>query len=124
MGSRAAKIDPRLLGTWRSDRRRTLRHFKPKPGCPPQSLRRFKALFGKLVVEWGRGGCRTELDGYGKSVLYEVVATDATSVVVRSRDERTGQHCLQHIHFDGDYYWVAIGNGSLCEFFRRVPPGE
>jgi hypothetical protein len=122
VGELAGKTDRRLLGTWVSDRRRTFRHFKPKAGCPPQSLRKFKAIFGKLAVKWGRRFYHTELDGHRRSARYEVVASDASSVVVRSRDELSGEDQLQHIHFDGDYYWVALSGGSLCEFFRRVPP--
>ncbi|QEL16930.1 hypothetical protein [Limnoglobus roseus] len=120
----APKVDPRLLGTWRSDRRRTFRHFKPKAGCSPRSLRLFKGLFGKLVIRWDRRTCHTDLDGFCQAVRYEVVASDAVSVVVRLREGLTGEERLQHIHFDGDHYWVALGGGSLCEFFRRVPPGE
>lgn len=115
------KTDRRLLGTWRSDRRRTFRHFKPKAGCPPKSLRKLKALFGKLVVKWGRGVCYTELVGHRESTRYDVVASDTASVVVRLRDELSGEDRLHHIHFDGDYYWVALSGGSICEFFRRVP---
>ena len=122
MGRSPAKTDPRLLGTWRSDRRRTFRHFKPKAGCPPQSLRKFRALFGKLVVTWGRSVVRTELNGHRWSARYEVVARDAVSVVVRVWDESGGEDGLQHVHFAGDYYWVALAGGSVCEFFRRVPP--
>lgn len=116
-----AKSDRRLLGTWQSDRRRTFRHFKPKAGCSPHSLRKFKAMFGKLVVQWDRGVYHTELDGHRSSARYEVVASDAESVVVRSRDELSGEDRLQHIHFDEDSYWVALAGGSICEFFRRVP---
>jgi hypothetical protein len=118
---RAAKTDRRLLGTWQSDRRRTFRHFKPKPGCSPHALRKLKGLFGKLVVRWGRGVYVTELDGHQTSVRYEVVATDAESVVVRFRDELSGSDQLQQIHFAGDYYWIALTGGAIFEFFRRVP---
>lgn len=116
------KSDRRLVGTWQSDRRRTFRHFKPKAGCSPQGLRKLKALFGKLVITWGRGVYHTELDGHRSSARYEVVASDSTSVVVRTRDVVSGEDRLQQIHFDGDSYWVSLLGGNICEFFRRVPP--
>ncbi len=119
MGHSVPKYDRRLLGTWRSDRRRTFRHFKPKRGCTPQSLRQLKALFGKLVIRWGRGKYHTELDGYRESTTYEMVASDSVSVVIRYRDGLGGEDQLRQIHFDGDYYWLALG-GGLCEYFRRV----
>lgn len=119
--SKSAKSDRRLVGIWRSDRRRTFRHFKPKANCPPQSLRKFKAMFGKLVVRWGRSICYTDLDGHRVSARYEVVASDSVSVIVRLRDTTGGEDRLQQIHFDGNFYWVALSGGNICEFFRRVP---
>jgi hypothetical protein len=111
--------DSRLLGTWRSDRRRTFRHYKPKAGCSPQALAGLKAMFGKLVVRWGRGKYHTELEGHRESGGYEVVASDSVSVVVRYQDFLSGEDRLRQIHFDGDYYWIALG-GGLCEYFRRI----
>ncbi len=119
MGQREPKFDRRLIGGWQSDRRRTFRHFKPKMGCPPQSFRKLKAMFGKLVIRWGRGRCHTELDGYCDSVAYEVIARDTSSVVIHYRDCVTETDTIQHIHFEENYYWIAV-SGSLIEWFRRV----
>lgn len=113
------KMDRRLLGTWKSDRARTFRHFRPKPNCPPASLRKLKAMFGKLTVRWGRRKCYTDLDGYRDVSNYEVIARDSVSVVVRLPDFLSGEPRLHHIHFDGEYYWIPL-SGGLCEFFRRV----
>ena len=119
MGQRAPKYDSRLIGTWQSDRRRTFMHFKPKWGCPPQNLRKLKAMFGKLVIRWGRGRCHTELDGYCDSDTYEVIARDTSSVVIRYRDGITEMDRIQHIHFEENDYWIAV-SGRLIEWFRRV----
>ena len=119
MSSPKPTFDRRLLGTWRSDRRRTFRHFKPKPGAAPESLRKLRSLFGKLVIHWERGRYSTELDGHRDAGEYEVIASDAKSVVVCCRDPRTDRETLQQIHFDGDYYWIAL-DGRLIEWFRRV----
>ena len=122
MAPHSAKSDPRLLGIWRSDRRRTFKHFKPKAKCPPSSFRKFKALFGELVVKWDRGVVHIELDDYRSATPYVVLASDAVSVVVRSKDPLSGEERIQQIHFEGDCYWVALPGGRLCEFFRRVQP--
>jgi hypothetical protein len=111
--------DRRLLGTWQSDRRRTFRHFRPKPGCSPQALAKFKAIFGKLVVRWGRGKYHTELAGLRESAEFEIVASDSRSVVVRYQDAFFEEARLQQIHFAGDWYFIAL-SGGLCEYFRRV----
>ena len=115
----APKYDSRLIGVWQSDRRRTFRHFKPKMGCPPNKFRILKAMFGKLIVRWGRGRCATELNEFCDSVAYEVIARDTSSVVIRYRDSVTETGTIQHIHFEKNYYWIAL-SGSLIEWFRRM----
>lgn len=112
------KLDRRLLGTWRSDRRRTFRHYKPGPRSTVEGQRKFKSIFGKLIVRWTARRCHFEFDetrfkGSRWSRPYDVVASDETSVIVRS------DGVLSQLHFEGDCYWIAVG-GVLCEFFRRV----
>ena len=120
MPRREPQHDPRLIGTWQSDRRRTFRHFKPKAGCRPASLLKLKRLFGKLVIEWGRTKYTTELDGVRSTARYRVVARDTSSVVVAFADDLTGgAEVLRQIHFHGDHYMMPTG-GSLVEWFRRV----
>jgi hypothetical protein len=112
------KTDRRLQGTWRSDRRRTFRFYKPGPRSTVEGQRKFRSIFGKLIVRWTARRCHlewdgTRFDGERSSQPYEVVASDETSVIVRSGG------VLRQIHFDGDYYWIAI-DGGLCEYFRRI----
>jgi|SRR5580704_7696488 hypothetical protein len=112
------KVDRRLLGTWRSDRRRTLQFYKPGPHSTPKGHQKLRSLFGKLIVRWTARRCHLEFDGTrfdGErwSQPYEVVAIDETSVIVRS------DGILSQIHFEKDYYWIAVG-GFLCEHFRRI----
>lgn len=117
------QYDHRLLGKRRSDRRRTFKHFRPKPGCSPASLKKFKAIFGKLVIRWGRGKSYSELDGRRSVTAYEIIASDSESVVIRYHDTLAGDDRLRQIHFDGDDYWIALC-GGLCEYFRRVRIGD
>jgi len=123
MSASRTRIDKRLIGTWRSDRARTLRTFTPSPSISPESVRRFKALFGKLVIRWGRGVYRTDCDGFRSAEKYTVVASDASSVVIKARGPLGPDPELRQIFFDGDYYWIALG-GGVCEYFRRVPRGS
>jgi hypothetical protein len=112
------KVDRRLLGTWKSDRRRTFRHYVPKPGTSPQSLRKLKSLFGKLVVRWGFRRVHTDLDGFEDSSDYEIIAHDSSSVVVECFDSLSQEKRLLQIQFEDNYYWVWAGN--LREYFKRV----
>jgi hypothetical protein len=111
-------IDRRLLGTWKSDRRRTFKDHVFKPGVSAQAMHKLKALFGKLTIWWGHRRFRTEMDGVKSSGEYEVIARDASSVVVRYVDTLLGER-IQQIHFEGKHYWIHV-HGNLREFFRRV----
>jgi hypothetical protein len=110
-----SKADRRLLGTWRSDRRRTLQHYKPGPKSTPRRWWKFRSIFGKLTVRWTARRWYSDFEGSRTSAPYEVVASDETSVVVRGVDSKE----LVHIHFEGDYYWMAK-HGTHCEYFKRV----
>ena len=112
--------DSRLIGTWKSDRRRTFLHWRPKRNCPPKVYERFKALFGKLQIRWGRGRYYSVMDGVKETHSYEVLASDRSSVVIRKSEADLVFDELMQIYFDNeDCYWIALGNG-LCEYFKRV----
>lgn len=112
------QADKRLRGTWRSDRRKTFQYY-PDKSVSQAKLRKFKALFGKMVVRWGRTKYHSELNGQRWSTPFEIVASDDSSVVIRSHDSILDADALTQIHFEGDYYWVAV-DGRLVEWFRRV----
>lgn len=110
----AALIDRRLLGTWKSDRKRTFEgHLWPDTATPTVQ-RRFRAIFGKLVVHWTPKRTTWELDGVRETNTYQVLASDVDSVAVLVNGS------IYHIHFDGDeYYYLNLGR--TMEYFRRVP---
>lgn len=118
-----AKIDKRLLGTWKSDRKRTFQgHPWPKSTTAEQN-RRFRALFGKLVVRWTPTRCLSEMDDFRGSCRYTVLGSDEQSVAVyrECTPAFPSNENICHIHFDGDeYYYVHIAGTRLIEYFRRV----
>ena len=111
--------DRRLLGTWKSDRHRTLKHFRTKAGCSPQTERKFRSIFGHLIVRWTPKRYITELDGIRRTQAYEVLATDESSVVVRLGPTHPEDSKLLYIHFDETHYWISV-SGHLHEWFKRV----
>jgi hypothetical protein len=124
-------IDRRLVGTWKSDRRRTFKNFYFKPGADLKAIRKLKSIFGKLVIRWGYRKIVSELDGSVWEDEYEVVAKDASSVVVRVRQtdpqwekipqtELLPREYLKQIHFDGEHFWIGTPFGHLSEYFKRV----
>ena len=115
------KTDRRLLGTWRSDRRRTLRELRFPRHVPRKRQEPLRAIFGKLRLTYTRSRVRCALDNWRVIRPYEVLASDSSSVAICFNDELTGGWLIQHIHFDpkdADRYWVSIGFGR--EWFKRV----
>jgi hypothetical protein len=107
------------MGTWQSDRRRSLRNYKPATKKIPPRHSKFRAIFGKLKIRWTRRRYYTEFMGSKKRGNYEIVASDESSLVVRTY-EADGEPALRQIHFDGpDTYWVGCW-GMLCEYFKRI----
>jgi len=121
MPTHKTKPDRRLLGTWRSDRRRTLRELRFPRHVPRKRQQPLRDIFGKLRLTYTRSRVRYVLDDWRAFRPYEVLASDSISVAIRYHDELTGEWLIQHIHFDpkdADGYWVSIGFGR--EWFRRV----
>jgi hypothetical protein len=120
MSKRKLRIDRRLIGTWKSDRRMTFRHFTPKRGATPQQLRKFKSLFGKLTVRYGTQYFHEEMDGSKFRTKYELLAQDSETVVVRFYDTLREEARVVQIHFEKDHYWIWAW--GMREFFKRVSP--
>ncbi len=116
----------RLLGTWKSDRRRTFRNWKPSAQATPAQTRKFKSLFGRLTIRWTSKRGYSSFDNvFDKGEPYAVVACDDDSLVIRTAKPKwLGEGTeLHHIYFDDDgvHYWtpLVIIEGFV-EWFRRV----
>ena len=116
--------DSRLIGTWRSDARKTsidiatrrdIRSSKNK-----KKNQKLLSLFGKLELRYTRTLCHSRLGNHESVAAYKVVAKDENSVALLSVQPLVGKQIV-HIHFVGKHYWVYLGSSGLREFFKRVP---
>ena len=110
--------DRRLVGTWRSDSKRTWPEVEARKDITNKRKQGLRALFGRLELRYTRTACYVTLDGDTQRMPYRVVARDASSVAIVIDDPVAGPR-ISHIHFDGLHYWVAV-EGKFREFFRRV----
>jgi hypothetical protein len=139
---RIPSMDKRLLGTWKSDKRRTFQEWSWTKRLTPQKRNRFKAIFGKLEVTYTRTKVISTLRHrkWEQARRYSVVAADETSVAVvqfgkmeiKNRrkydavnleiaEELFGSKPkIEHIHFDKKHFWISLGNGRNREFFRKI----
>jgi hypothetical protein len=111
-----------LIGTWRSDRRRTVAQWVYPKRLAAERREMFEAIFGRLEVRFTRTRHSTIYDGQQHSCPYRVIwsregPTFPQLVVVygRGKDERA-----QQIFFDSPNSYYVQG-GKCAEFFKRVP---
>lgn len=87
-------------------------------------MRKFKALFGELTIRWTRTRYSTSIDDFKQRTLYELIASDNDSLVVRvPKPSFLGEGSeLQQIHFySDDLYWFPVNTSNgFVEWFRRV----
>lgn len=111
----------RLIGTWKSDAKRTMEGWVFRPKTPPARRRAIAGMFGKLTMTFTGSTVVTEYNGRVESSHYRVLGKDSNSVAILSWDDngpRAGD--IQHIHFDESHFWVLIGKGPNIEWFRRI----
>ena len=75
-------------------------------------------MFGYLTLRFTRGRMYSEFKGHREVQKYKVLASDADSVAILYQDLLLKRSSIQHIHFEGRHYWIALGWNR--EFFRKV----
>jgi hypothetical protein len=140
------KWDKRLLGVWKSDRKRTFKEWVWTKKLSPQKKRRFESIFGKLEITFTRGKIIHTLrhQRWEQSRRYLVAATDENGVAIVQygklniknprKYDRINLEILEstfparpeisHLHFDKKHYWISLGNGRNREFFKKIKSGR
>ena len=109
--------EPRLIGSWKSDARKTAREIDARADIPLSKKSRLKKLMGKLELRYTRNRCYAKLGGHITLMRFSVVARDESSVAIVTVGPILGRQIV-HIHFEDEYYWVCLGN--IREYFRQV----
>jgi hypothetical protein len=113
--------DSRLIGTWRSDGRKTANEIAVRCDIPASKKLKLRRFFGRLELRYTESRCYSRLGDYVSVNRYAVVAKDAWSVALVLFNPISGTQIV-HIHFKGDRYWITLGSGRMREFFKRVGP--
>jgi hypothetical protein len=135
------KTDKRLLGTWKSDKRRTFLEWNWKKNSSPKRKARVKSLFGK----WEFTYTRTKVISLNRhlscewSRCYRILGVDDSCVAIVLFGELEFKHpskywaegleilrefsskpTIKVIHFEKKHAWVSFGNGKNREFFTKM----
>lgn len=113
--------DPRLIGTWRSDGRKTAKEIAARRDIPANKKAKLRRFFGKLELHYTETHCYARLGDYVSVNRYTVVVKDEWSAALIVFNPIAGKHVVQ-IHFEADHYWITLGSGRMREFFNRVSP--
>jgi hypothetical protein len=109
--------DSRLIGTWKSDARRTAQEIEARRDIRGAKKSKLLSLFGKLELRYTKTHVYASLEDYKTASRYTVVAKDTSSVATISEDSIAGKQIF-HIHFEGDHYWISLGR--IREYFKRM----
>jgi hypothetical protein len=109
--------EPRLIGTWRSERKKTAGEIDARADIPRSKKSKLKNLIGKVELRYTRNRCHAKLGDDIRPMRFSIVARDESSVAIVTVDPILGREIV-HIHFEDEYYWVCLGN--IREYFKRV----
>lgn len=113
--------DSRLIGTWRSDSRKTALEIAARRDIASGAKKKLISLFGKLELRYTPSRCYSTLGETTWVNRYVVVAKDSSSVALVTSNGLGGKEIV-HVHFEGPRYWIVLGSGRAREFFKRVNP--
>ncbi|HRY49511.1 MAG TPA: hypothetical protein P5186_15785 [Candidatus Paceibacterota bacterium] len=109
--------DKRLIGTWRSDRRRTMAEWVSVRRLTERRRKKLSDIFGHLTLRFTRSRLHSEFKGTRDTQEYAVLASDSDSVSIVHWDGLLKERRIQHLHFEGRHYWITLGRNR--EFFRK-----
>jgi hypothetical protein len=102
--------DSRLIGTWKSDGRKTAKEIAARRDIPANKKAKLRRLFGKLELRHTATHCYARLGDYLSVNRYTVVAKDKRSAALIVFNPLEGKRLVQ-IRFAGDHYWIILGSG-------------
>ncbi|MEO8753463.1 MAG: hypothetical protein ABI624_12375 [Casimicrobiaceae bacterium] len=110
-------VDPRLLGTWRSDAALTLAEWNFSPDTSDADRARIEAYFGRKTLRYTAAQILSDMDGKRTTCPYRVATMDDEWVAIIRREG--GRDEIQHLRMvEPDVYCVSVGRNR--EFYRRV----
>jgi hypothetical protein len=114
--------DSRLIGTWRSDGRKTAKEIAARRDISASKKAKLRRFCGKLELRYTPSRCHSRLGGQVSVNRYAVVAKDAWSAALVVFNPILGKQIV-HVHFESENrYWITLDSGRMREFLKRVNP--
>src|SRR5262245_10805678 len=117
-------LDSRLLGTWRSDTRRTMRDILARRDITPRGRKVFRGIFGNLELRYSRTRVYSKFRGSLEVNRYNVLGKDEEGVAIQVERGPGNLGRLYHIRFDEPYYWICLGKFRGSNASRKRKGGQ
>lgn len=117
MVGRAYKSDRRLLGEWKSDRRRTMAEWKWPPRTSARKKKFVASLFGHLKLRYTQRFLYSDYKGTKSREPYEILGSDSSSVAIAVDSALYEETRIYQMNFADGGYWISLGRQR--EWFRR-----
>lgn len=109
-----------LLGTWVSDRRRTLEDVDARRDIKPKARRILKTMFGKLRLTYRNKTVVSHFEGQKTIERYEILGRTDNQIAIKSVQRGNLGERIYLLTFDGeDRYSISLG--KFREYFKRAP---
>jgi len=111
--------DDRLIGTWISDKDKTLRQFREQ-GISNDKLYDFlNDNLGKLKITYTPHKAIINFEGTFTEEKYEVLGKDHNSIAIKGKSA-FGEDEISILTFDDNYYYTYSELVGYVEYFRKV----
>ena len=113
----ATRGDPRLSGTFISNKAATVAYLESTGYYKPESLELLRPMFGKLEITYNGFSMTSTMDGHTNTGVFSIVDSGPSHVTIRSEmeyGELIGKtiYITNHLEFTSDGYWVMDADQS------------
>jgi hypothetical protein len=120
--SSAEESNP-LIGTWKSNKEKTLKYYSKTPvlsKLTDEQRKMFKGIFGKMVITYSSNTFTWTMDEFTSSGNYKIIANNEDTIITLSEYPLLGEQ-LTMISFEEDGTYLTIPQGHRYgEFFSKV----
>lgn len=122
MANTLGVMHQQLLGTWKSDRRKTFQTWSGYDQFTLSQKQKLGKIFGHLKIRYTDQFFDWKQKGETTRDKYKVIEEDSDSHVMRTYSHLYCVDVLHHLHFENirgkSYYWIGFKNYS--EWFRQI----
>ncbi len=117
-----------LIGTWKSDEKKTLNSMNAIAGVTPKARALLEdQFFGKFLVNYSQGEYRyyipgetDDLEAFNKYYPYKVIGKYSEYIEIESFNSLFDEYEIVRLHLENDCYYIYVTKWNFKEYFCRV----